>query len=440
MKTNWLLIGNGNYDDKEITNVSRVLDSIDLLSESIKNTYKGNVEIFVHKDLTNSDFLDRVDDYFCHGEVNTLNVFYFCGHGYRKDDNLYLAAKDSNLKAISNSSVEYDYIQKCVKKNRISHAVIILDCCYSGIANGLSIEEKKSDFLPKNSYPNIICITSCMGVERAYFDENQHAAFTANFALILNEGVENRKHYFSFFDLYKELEKKLTSQNPTITSKGLPANWDIIPNNRYNMPKNSLFFVSKSTVPILKVLLVKSAIDYPIKVDGDFGIPLGLWLLKSYIQRTSANIQVDIFDERLRNLQHSTQTFDECIKEYDIIGVSMCSCEVPPSIEKVYKASANGIITIAGGIFTYSNEEYLLNNAPLDFVIPGVGTKPLERLLTELRKRKERDPTHWKETVRRQISDKTFETIDMKNVFSKANLNDAVMWDAATMPHIELDI
>lgn len=440
MRTKWLLVGNGNYNDSSIDNVPTVLDSIDLLSKSIENVYGISAEVLVGQDLANSDFLDMIDNFFSNIGADTLPVFYFCGHGFSRDQGLYLTARDSKFKAITNSSVGYSYVRECVIKNRISQAVIILDCCYSGTANGLSLPDDNSNFLPKDSYSNIVCITSCKGIERAYFDDQQRAAFTACFASILTKGIENQKYYFTFSDVYEELKKKLPSQNPTIASTGLSGDFGNIPNNYYKTCGRPLLFNNESTGIILKVLLVKSAIDYPIKADGDFGVPLGLWLLKSYIQRTSANIQVDIFDERLRKLQHDAKPFEECIKEYDVIGVSMCSCEVPPSIEKARIAKESGKITIAGGIFTYSNEEYLLNNSLIDFVIPGVGTKPLERLLTELRKRKSRDPLNWKDKVWQQINDKTFETIGLKNIFSKANLDDAVMWETATMPHIELDI
>lgn len=187
----------------------------------------------------------------------------------------------------------------------------------------------------------------------------------------------------------------------------------------------------------LKVLLVKSAIRYPIKGDGDFGVPLGLWLLKSFIQRTTYNIVVDVFDERLRRLQGATESFEECAKKYDVIGASMCSCEVPSSLEKMRIAKRLGKITIAGGIFTYTNEKYLLSYPFVDFVIPGVGTTPLAALLNELRKRKEHIGM---EALIKYIGENNFDGFGLQNVFSKNTLADSIMWEAAIMPYIELDI
>lgn len=357
--------------------------------------------------------------------------------------NTLLAAKDTVRDGVENCSVNHSYINDCIKKHHIPYAVVILDCCFSGTANGLAIESESLSLFPEFNYPHITCLTSCTGKTQALFETHnacEYAAFTYHFSTIIRDGLSNKETDFSFYDVYNQIKTLLKNQEPTIGSSGDVQDINIIPNRRFRTPALHSYLPTLDGVNEpegLKVLLVKSAITYPIKADGDFGIPLGLWLLKSYIQRTSANIKVDIYDEHLRNLQHNTETFEECIRGYDVVGTSMCSCEVPPSLEKMRIAKENGKITVAGGIFTFSNEDYLLSYPFVDFVIPGVGTKPLERLLTELRKRKEHDPDRWKETLTRQIEEKTF---SLQYVFSKANIRDAISWDAATMPHIELDV
>lgn len=441
MKTKWLVIGNSKYNDPGIEDVPAVCASVDLLCNSIGAAYGKNADILLEKDLDNSQQISKIDDFFENIEHNTFPILYFCGHGFRKNNELFLAAKDSPKRGIEHCSVAYTYIRDCIRRNHLSYAAIILDCCFSGTANGLSIDGECFT-LPEVDYLQSICFTSCKGSEEAYLKEvggSSYAAFTYHFAQLLCNGIPGRGRQYSFNDMCKEIQKKLDTQEPTVCSTGSVSSMEIIPNRCFaSNIRPTLFKCSESN--ILRVLLVKSSIEYPIKKNGDFGVPLGLWLLKSYIQRTSANIQIDIFDERLRKLQNNTQSFEECIQEYDVIGTSMCSCEVPPSLEKMRIAHENQKITIAGGIFTYSNEDYLLNYPFVDFVIPGVGTKPLEQLLTELRKRKERDFKGWKNTVWKQIEDGTLETTGLRNVFSRANKEDAVMWDAATMPHIELDI
>lgn len=149
----------------------------------------------------------------------------------------------------------------------------------------------------------------------------------------------------------------------------------------------------------LNVLLVKTAIDHPIKQD-DFGVPLGLWMLKGYLSTTGLSLRVEIYDERLElrkcggdkeKREKVKQQFINIIREYDVIGISMCSSEVSPALKKFKIAKEQNKITFCGGIFTTSNEEYLVNTGVIDYVIPGVGTVPLERLLERLIQEKQRN-------------------------------------------------
>lgn len=146
----------------------------------------------------------------------------------------------------------------------------------------------------------------------------------------------------------------------------------------------------------LNVLLVKTAIDHPIKQD-DFGVPLGLWMLKGYLSTTGLSLNVEIYDERLElrkcgddkeKRKKVKEQFSNIIKDYDVIGISMCSSEVIPALRKFKIAKIQDKITFCGGIFTASNEEFLVNTGLVDYIIPGVGTVPLGNLLARLSQEK----------------------------------------------------
>lgn len=78
-------------------------------------------------------------------------------------------------------------------------------------------------------------------------------------------------------DLLATIKKSKYSEN--IPKPQMKCNSEVqeIPLFRYK----TLLEKRKITKKVFSVLLVKSAIDFPIK-DYDFGVPLGLWLLKSY--------------------------------------------------------------------------------------------------------------------------------------------------------------
>lgn len=279
IKLKWFLVGNCSYNDASIDDVPSIKESVGMLETAIRNVYGNSADIVYKENLLNQDFLVSIGKFFSDIEDGIVPIFYFCGHGYRRDKHLYLAAKDSVSNGIENSSVGYDYILRCIKDNHVKQAVIILDCCYSGIANGLEVANDFVPSLPEEDYPNIICLTSCKSVEKAYFKETINhqflAAFTYYFASTINEGIENRNHWMSFKEIYKNIKNKLVNQSPTISATGSFDSNKFISNNRYSNPIRLNFAVEQETNK-LKVLLVKSSIKYPIKDDGDFGIPLGL--------------------------------------------------------------------------------------------------------------------------------------------------------------------
>lgn len=164
-----------------------------------------------------------------------------------------------------------------------------------------------------------------------------------------------------------------------------------------------------------RVLLVKTAIPYPIK-DFDFGVPLGLWVLRSYLRREG--VEADIFDERLEMKKDSGATFEDALDGYDLVGISACSCEVPAAIRHASAAKKRGKTTIIGGIFALTNEQYLLSHAAVDYVIPGVATKPLSELV-----RRFSESSEWL----------NLRVVDVPGVRSIENVNDIRVQPASWM-------
>jgi radical SAM superfamily enzyme YgiQ (UPF0313 family) len=209
------------------------------------------------------------------------------------------------------------------------------------------------------------------------------------------------------------------SVTPASSSKGLlvsqsDAAQEGLPMER-DLPPRS---ISGSRYP--RVIIVKCAIKYPIK-DYDFGVPLGPWALRSYLRREG--IDAEVYDERLNLKRGEGMDFSEAIDGYDIVGFSICSCEVPEAMRLAAVAKKKGKITVFGGIFVSTNHEYLLSHSLVDYVIPGVATQPLVALvqgLTELRRR----------------------ITDVPGVYCKENAPDSgalAVWDTGTISSIDFN-
>lgn len=434
MAVKWCVVCSSHYkNDSTIKDLEGACNSIKKLQSVVVS------ELGVEK--KNTLFIYDENNYHISAEIinfeNSIQeddviIFYFCGHGIKVGDELWLFTNNTIKKNIEMTALSYNIIIKSLRNSSSKKVFVILDCCNSGAA--LTMGEDNG----KGGKKEVICegeviLCSCSEIESAIQVEINHelqCVFTYTFAEVLSKGSAESKEFLSVSDIVYLLKEQYEKRSGKTLSIGRKQNLDtygIIKNMEYT--RKAAEENSEELTKIRnhfkrwkkwKILLVKCDIKYPTR-GIDFGIPLGLWVIKNYITLCRPNIQVDIYDERLLSLEKKEKNFDTRIEEYDVIGVSMCTCEVPMAIDKLRMAHNKEKITVAGGIFTYSNERYLLDSEVVDYVIPGVGTVPWVRLL---------DALMVNQGQKNQI-------VNVNNVFSKNNL-DTTVWLTDTMPGIEL--
>lgn len=413
----------GNLDNLE--GVDNSVDKLlPLLKENGDVHWKRNLEATEAK----NDFLDYINKH--NNNYESTFIFYFCGHGFLTGnmDNLILGTTDTTDKNYSAEvGVNCKWIIESFKQRNISKYIIILDCCHSGMITDMG-NNPSSNFLNGAAYLTATEKKS-HSAKQIVINNKSYAAFSFYFAEALSHGINNGQVFLSLSDIKKEIERlismsdfKESLDNPKIKSVNNLCDVPIFKNKITFILPNSVAFNNTNSSP-LKVLLVKTAIDFPIK-DYDFGVPLGLWLLKSYIQLQGINVEIEIFDERLFLKQGKEVDFEDVIDGFDVVGVSICTCEVPAAISKLMAAKRKGKITFVGGIFCSSNEKYLLSYKCIDYVIPGVSTLPLFSLFKELLKKKNNPEI---------IS-------HIYGVITKNNVDNLKVWKPSQLPYIELNV
>jgi radical SAM superfamily enzyme YgiQ (UPF0313 family) len=429
MTVKWCVICSSKYKDENIKNLEGASNSVKKLQSVVvsKLGVPADDTLFIY-DGTRDEITKAIVE-FCEKLANDdIVVFCFCGHGIKVRNHLYLLVENSNKENVEITSLEYKLIVDLFKNKKIKRIVAILDCCNSGAAINMGIE---NGTLITNEGQVTIC--SCSEVEESVqleIENGSECAFTYTFAKILSRGSSVDKPLLSINDIMQNLTaeyKKISNLEIVVANKQDLDKYEFIKNMDYIRKNDARINQELDEIrdkitrrKKWKVLLVKCEIKYPTR-GIDFGVPLGLWVIKNYITLSKPNVQVDIYDERLNITRGEETNFEQVITDYDVIGISMCTCEVPMAIKKFKIAHEMGKITVAGGIFTYSNEKYLIDTKVVDYVIPGVGTIPWIRLLDAL----------MANDVRKESN------INVNNVFSKNNLNTTV-WLTDTMPRMEL--
>ena len=435
MAVKWCVVCSSHYKDSKITELEGALNSVKKLQSVIVSELGVSEEntLFIY-DKNQYEITTEIMEFENNIQKDDVVIFYFCGHGIKVGDELWLFTNNTIKKSIEMTALNYNIIIKSLRNSPSKRVLVILDCCNSGAALTMG-EDNGKDIKKEVICEGEVILCSCAEIESAIqveIDHELHCVFTYTFAEVLSKGSTESKEFLSVSDivhLLKEQYEKISGKTLSIGRKQNLDTYGIIKNMEYtrktaeeNSEELTKIRAQFKRWKKWKILLVKCDIKYPTR-GIDFGVPLGLWVIKNYITLCRPNIQVDIYDERLLSFEKRAKNFDTLIEEYDVIGISMCTCEVPMAIDKFRIAHNKGKMTVAGGIFTYSNERYLINSKVVDYVIPGVGTVPWIRLLDALM-------VNQGQGTKNQI-------VNVNNVFSKNNL-DTTVWLTDTMPGMEL--
>ena len=407
-----LLMFTGKYPNDSTLDREGVINTSNLMKTAFFTKRGLNIPEENGCVIENDNFVsanEKIQDF-----ISNLNsdrdvvLIYFCGHGFPnyRNKSVVLATSDTTSKNWLYCGIQHSNIIEMLKQYAIKNYIIVLDCCNSGFLCGMGDNSSEIVFklTEDENSEGVTYISSTQKEDitiQMKMDDKYYIPFSYYFAKILLGMDETIGVEFSIQQIYDHVKKYLEKEEnyPStceIQSKGGINETKIfkrcIENNKISQNEKIFSFSDYFSIIELKVLLVKSAIKYPIKYD-DFGVPLGLWMLKDHLSTTGLSLKVEIFDERLElrkckedmaARKEVNAKFQSMIDEYDVIGISMCTSEVWPALQKFEIAKRANKITFCGGIFTSSNENYLLNSGLVDYVIPGVSTVPLTSLLARL--------------------------------------------------------
>jgi hypothetical protein len=155
---------------------------------------------------------------------NDIVFIYYSGHGKKDfEGNLCLLFNDTEEDTLLTSSLTFDFISKCMRYPSRKSVIIVLDCCYSGVAGIRDSEGDVMEALKKHTGSGITILTSTgsTGSPTAREDEKLgHGIFTHYLIEGLEKGYadQNGDGYISIDELYEYVYKK-TKENCTQVPK-----------------------------------------------------------------------------------------------------------------------------------------------------------------------------------------------------------------------------
>lgn len=135
-----ILIGCGDFADSELAPLPAVGNNLTDLSRALTDPITGILDntscSIVREPDSPAIFLDRLRR--SAEQAEDLLIVYYAGHGIRYDlrDELFLAVRQTYRNNITGTGVAFPWVRDIVTESSARTKLLILDCCYSGLALG----------------------------------------------------------------------------------------------------------------------------------------------------------------------------------------------------------------------------------------------------------------------------------------------------------------
>jgi hypothetical protein len=149
------------------------------------------------------DLSEAIEDFFGPAEEEDTLLFYYSGHGYPLDQQLYLCARNTNIDRIWSTSISSFMLNNVVARSRAGVKVMILDCCYAALLKGIDITGKLAG---EGRY--VIAATSATGEANDAIGRGWASPFThALVRALKSEAVDlDGDGHVDLDDVYKQVE------------------------------------------------------------------------------------------------------------------------------------------------------------------------------------------------------------------------------------------
>ncbi|MGW0804796.1 caspase, EACC1-associated type [Nonomuraea sp. NPDC002799] len=156
-------------------------------------------------------------------EAKDTLLVYFAGHGlmHSVESDLYLTLVDSHKERMY-TAVAYDALRNELRASRARRKIVILDCCYSGLALGLMGGEDPTERLANSASARVTgtyVMTATAENKTALGGLNVYTAFTGELIHLISKGIPEQPEFLDIDTIFKHARASLQEQGLPIPQK-----------------------------------------------------------------------------------------------------------------------------------------------------------------------------------------------------------------------------
>jgi Caspase domain len=227
-----VLIGTSDFQQDELTQLPAVRNNLTDLAQALTDPVTG---ILTWEQCTIVDSPDSPDSFMSRleraaAQAEDLLLVYYAGHGIRHEtrDDLYLTVRESNPRRPTGSAVPFAWVRDVIEQSRAESRLLILDCCYSGMAlgamSGGGVDQREIAI----SGTSVITSSPKNKISLSPPGE-RNTAFTAELITLLVKGSRREGEPLSVNEVFRSLQASLARRDlPQPKMKSTDTGSDLI--------------------------------------------------------------------------------------------------------------------------------------------------------------------------------------------------------------------
>ena len=211
-----VLVGTPAYRDDDLKDVPEITRNIADLAKALRDPQIGSFEHCVkappRADMAKIGSLLET----AASEAEDLLLFYYSGHGLLgANGELYLSLASTRPKSaqLAFTALPFTAVSEAFRDSKAKARVIILDCCFSGRATGVSLGNGGEEILEQVRVAGAYTLTSAPDNRVAVVRPGEHhTAFTERLLRLIRDGSPQAGDMLSLGDIFRDLHTQMLAE------------------------------------------------------------------------------------------------------------------------------------------------------------------------------------------------------------------------------------